>query len=54
MDRRVDGIIVTGRRTDPRPQIGRVAAPHLLQAIDDNAAPGVHRVPCRLVVRDSA
>ena len=37
-------------------EIGRVAALHLLRAIDGDAAaaPGVHRVPCRLVVRDSA
>jgi len=35
-------------------EIGRVAALHLLEAIDENASPGVHRVPCRLVVRDSA
>ncbi|MFL6110441.1 MAG: LacI family DNA-binding transcriptional regulator [Catenulispora sp.] len=34
-------------------EIGRVAALHLLEAIDDNVSPGVHRVPCRLVVRDS-
>jgi LacI family transcriptional regulator len=35
-------------------EIGRVAALRLLEAIDDNGSPGVHRVPCRLVVRDSA
>jgi DNA-binding LacI/PurR family transcriptional regulator len=35
-------------------EIGRVAALRLLEAIDDNVSPGVHRVPCRLVVRDSA
>ncbi|MEV7804479.1 LacI family DNA-binding transcriptional regulator [Microbispora sp. NPDC088329] len=35
-------------------EIGRVAALRLLEAIDDNPAPGVHRVPCRLVIRDSA
>ncbi|MFC1436366.1 LacI family DNA-binding transcriptional regulator [Streptacidiphilus sp. N1-3] len=35
-------------------QIGRVAALRLLAAIDDNATPGIHPVPCRLVVRDSA
>jgi LacI family transcriptional regulator len=35
-------------------EIGRVAALRLLEAIDENSSPGVHRVPCRLVVRDSA
>jgi DNA-binding LacI/PurR family transcriptional regulator len=35
-------------------EIGRVAALRLLEAIDDRPAPGLHRVPCRLVVRDSA
>jgi DNA-binding LacI/PurR family transcriptional regulator len=35
-------------------EIGRIAALRLLDAIDENAAPGVHKIPCRLVVRDSA
>jgi DNA-binding LacI/PurR family transcriptional regulator len=35
-------------------EIGRVAAPRLLEAIDENGAPGVNRVPSRLVVCDSA
>jgi DNA-binding LacI/PurR family transcriptional regulator len=35
-------------------EIGRIAALRLLDAIDENPAPGVHKVPCRLVVRDSA
>jgi DNA-binding LacI/PurR family transcriptional regulator len=35
-------------------EIGRVAALRLLEAIDDNVSPGLHRVACRLVVRDSA
>jgi LacI family transcriptional regulator len=34
-------------------EIGRVAALHLLEAMAGNVSPGVHRVPCRLVVRDS-
>ncbi|MEU0596958.1 substrate-binding domain-containing protein [Streptomyces sp. NPDC006393] len=35
-------------------EIGRVAALQLLRAIDDaDATPGVHTVPCRLVVRES-
>ncbi|WP_267887603.1 substrate-binding domain-containing protein [Streptomyces sp. TP-A0356] len=55
---------VTGRRTDPRPplttidmnlaEIGRIAALRLLDAIDTRPAPGVHTVPCRLVVRESS
>ncbi|MFC5910025.1 LacI family DNA-binding transcriptional regulator [Streptacidiphilus monticola] len=35
-------------------EIGRIAALRLLDAIDDRPMPGVHQVPCRLVVRDSA
>ena len=35
-------------------EIGRIAALRLLEAIDNNPSPGVHQVPCRLVVRDSA
>ena len=35
-------------------EIGRIAALRLLDAIDDKPSPGVHRIPCRLVVRDSA
>jgi LacI family transcriptional regulator len=35
-------------------EIGRLAALRLLAAIDEDPSPGVHRVPCRLVVRDSA
>jgi DNA-binding LacI/PurR family transcriptional regulator len=35
-------------------EIGRIAALRLLDAIDDNPSPGLHQVPCRLVVRDSA
>ena len=34
-------------------EIGRIAALRLLEAIDDQPSPGIHRVPCRLVVRDS-
>ncbi|WP_329331371.1 LacI family transcriptional regulator [Streptomyces sp. NBC_00663] len=35
-------------------EIGRIAALRLLEAIDaEEAAPGVHTVPCRLVVRES-
>jgi LacI family transcriptional regulator len=35
-------------------EIGRIAALRLLDAIDDNPSPGIHKIPCRLVVRDSA
>ena len=35
-------------------EIGRIAALRLLDAIDDKPSPGLHRVPCRLIVRDSA
>ncbi|WP_371670104.1 LacI family transcriptional regulator [Streptomyces sp. NBC_00289] len=34
-------------------EIGRIAALRLLEAIDEGLAPGVHTVPCRLVVRES-
>jgi LacI family transcriptional regulator len=34
-------------------EVGRVAAEHLLAAIGGQPAHGVHRVPCRLVVRES-
>jgi DNA-binding LacI/PurR family transcriptional regulator len=34
-------------------EIGRIAALRLLDAIDDEPAPGVHTVPCRLIVRES-
>ncbi|MGW2724420.1 hypothetical protein [Streptomyces sp. NPDC001492] len=34
-------------------EIGRPAAPKLLETIDSEAVPGVHTVPCRLVVRES-
>ena len=34
-------------------EIGRTAALRLLDAINDEPAPGVHTVPCRLVVRES-
>ena len=33
--------------------LGRAAAQHLFAAIDGRAASGVHRMPCRLVIRDS-
>jgi LacI family transcriptional regulator len=33
--------------------LGRTAAQHLFAAIDGRATPGVHRMPCRLVIRDS-
>ncbi|WP_326826314.1 LacI family transcriptional regulator [Streptosporangium sp. NBC_01639] len=33
--------------------LGRTAAQHLFAAIDGRATPGVHRTPCRLVIRDS-
>ncbi|WP_181802276.1 FAD-binding oxidoreductase [Streptomyces shenzhenensis] len=35
-------------------EIGRIAALRLLQAIDAEPEPGVHTVPCRLVVRESS
>ncbi|MGW2821083.1 LacI family DNA-binding transcriptional regulator [Streptomyces sp. NPDC001443] len=35
-------------------EIGRIAALRLLEAIDSGPAPGVHTVPCRLVVRESS
>ncbi|MFI0450191.1 LacI family DNA-binding transcriptional regulator [Actinomadura sp. 6N118] len=34
-------------------RLGRAAAQHLFTAIDGGAGGGVHRMPCRLVVRDS-
>ncbi|MCG5213540.1 LacI family DNA-binding transcriptional regulator [Streptosporangium sp. KLBMP 9127] len=34
--------------------LGRTAAQHLFAAIDGRATPGVHRLPCRLVIRDSS
>ncbi|MBY8877198.1 LacI family transcriptional regulator [Streptomyces sp. PLK6-54] len=36
------------------PEIGRIAALRLLNAIDGRAVSGVETVPCRLVIRDSA
>ncbi|HUR02519.1 MAG TPA: LacI family DNA-binding transcriptional regulator [Nonomuraea sp.] len=33
--------------------LGRTAAQHLFAAIDGRATPGVHRMPCQLVIRDS-
>jgi LacI family transcriptional regulator len=33
--------------------VGRVAAEHLLSAINGNPTHGTHTVPCRLVVRES-
>ncbi|GAB3975792.1 LacI family DNA-binding transcriptional regulator [Actinoallomurus acanthiterrae] len=33
--------------------LGRTAAQQLFAAIDGGATPGVHRMPCRLVIRDS-
>ncbi|MGH3586640.1 MAG: substrate-binding domain-containing protein [Pseudonocardia sp.] len=35
------------------PEIGRHAAGLLLDALDGRADPGVRRLPCRLVVRES-
>ncbi|MDX3242723.1 substrate-binding domain-containing protein [Streptomyces sp. ME18-1-4] len=35
-------------------EIGRIAALELLRAIDTEPRPGVHTVPCRLVVRESS
>ena len=32
--------------------LGRTAAQHLFAAIDGRATPGVHRMPCRLIIRD--
>ncbi|WP_214321853.1 LacI family DNA-binding transcriptional regulator [Nonomuraea sediminis] len=34
-------------------RLGRTAAQHLFAAIDGKATPGVHRMPCQLVIRDS-
>ncbi|WP_246063778.1 substrate-binding domain-containing protein [Nonomuraea longispora] len=34
--------------------LGRTAPQHLFAAIDGRATPGVHKMPCRLVIRDSA
>ncbi|GIH25296.1 LacI family transcriptional regulator [Acrocarpospora phusangensis] len=34
-------------------RLGHTAAQHLFAAIDGRATPGVHRMPCRLVIRDS-
>ncbi|WP_372494343.1 substrate-binding domain-containing protein [Actinoallomurus purpureus] len=33
--------------------LGRTAAQHLFAAIDGRATPGVRRMPCRLIIRDS-
>ncbi|WP_236666980.1 MULTISPECIES: substrate-binding domain-containing protein [unclassified Nonomuraea] len=33
--------------------LGRTAPQHLFAAIDGRATPGVHKRPCRLVIRDS-
>ncbi|GAA3192657.1 LacI family DNA-binding transcriptional regulator [Actinocorallia longicatena] len=33
--------------------LGKTAAQHLFAAIDGKATPGVHRMPCSLVIRDS-
>lgn len=35
-------------------EIGRIAALELLQAIEAEPRPGVHTVPCRLIVRESS
>lgn len=35
-------------------EIGRIAALRLLEAIDTGPVPGLHTVPCRLVVRESS
>ncbi|GAA1017916.1 LacI family transcriptional regulator [Acrocarpospora pleiomorpha] len=35
-------------------RLGRTAAQHLFAAIDGKATPGVHRMPCRLVIRESS
>lgn len=35
-------------------EVGRIAALRLLEAIDGRPQPGLHHVPCRLVVRESA
>ncbi|WP_370102895.1 LacI family DNA-binding transcriptional regulator [Streptacidiphilus sp. MAP12-20] len=35
-------------------ELGRIAALRLMEAIDGRPEPGVHRVPCRLVVRESS
>ncbi|MBO3752030.1 LacI family DNA-binding transcriptional regulator [Streptosporangiaceae bacterium NEAU-GS5] len=34
-------------------RLGRTAAQHLFAAIDGRATPGVHRMPCQLVIRES-
>jgi LacI family transcriptional regulator len=34
-------------------RLGRTAAQHLFAAIDGRATPGVHRMPCELVIRES-
>lgn len=34
-------------------RLGRTAAQHLFAAIDGKATPGVHQMPCHLVIRDS-
>ncbi|MFI9585454.1 LacI family DNA-binding transcriptional regulator [Streptomyces sp. NPDC052236] len=34
-------------------EVGRLAALKLLEAIDGRPDPGIHRIPCQLVVRDS-
>lgn len=60
--RRVDGIIVAGRRTDPRPRCAPRALPRrcrragelLLAAIAGRPCAGVHELPCRLVIRESS
>ncbi len=33
--------------------LGRTAAQHLFAAMDGRATPGVHRMPCRLIIRES-
>ncbi|MEO3856558.1 LacI family DNA-binding transcriptional regulator [Acrocarpospora sp. B8E8] len=35
-------------------RLGRTAAQHLFAAIDGKATPGVHRMPCRLIIRESS
>ena len=47
LSRRVDGLIVTGRRIEPRPSVGRVAAEHLLAAIRDSTDKPPRRRPSR-------
>jgi LacI family transcriptional regulator len=52
-------VMATGRRpmltsVDPDlHSVGRVAAEHLLAAIDGNARPGLHLIAPRLIVRES-